>query len=171
MVANEDTVDAFVLVSGGALEDTRGFVNEAGEDGYLATGDFDGFTAFHDVPIAQVGETVRRHKTGRGPLRTDTLVGIVRIGQGVKRTGHRQDVLTAITLIDLEVGEMEAAKAALQDLEASGGIVGFGLVTGSADVIVELQGITKDEIVERITGLQKVPGIRRQRTTFIEGAA
>jgi hypothetical protein len=164
------TIDGYVFISNGSDEDTEGIVGKPPEGRWSgrAVGAFDGVVAIEARDMAELHARVRGIRNRRGPIRTDTLVAVrPRNPCPVKRTSLPDGWVMAFTLIDARAGQTTDV---LEAVRSKRGVTAAAIVTGSADVLVELMMPTFEDLLEAVEGLGSITGIRSQRTTFIEPA-
>lgn len=165
----QDEIDAYVLISHGSGGDTEDIGSGSGGGRWhgRGVGAFDAVVALTASGLPDLHEQVRGIKANRGPIRLDTLVAVRSTPMKVKRTlPLAPGEVMAFTLIDARAGQTRAVFDEIARPDR--GVAAACIVTGSADILVELHAPDLDGLVSQAEALGSIDGVRSTTTTFVQ---
>lgn len=165
-------IDAYVLVSNGSAGDTEGILRGEAPLGRWrahAVGAFDAVVALEADDTRDLHEQIRglRRALG-GAVRTETLVAVrPRQPCPVKRTSL-PDGEMAFTLLNVAPRQKQAV---LTKVNGSDGVRAAAIVTGTADLLVQVEADDFHSLLDAVEALGEIDDVQSTRTTFVEPIA
>ena len=162
-------IDAYVLISHGDYNDTEGIGSSAlGRWRGRAVGTFDAVIAIEDESLDGIrGQLGDIRRAAAGNIRTDTLFAVRPRPCQVKRTSLPDGWMMAFMLIDAAPHQTRNVLEDLRRMDPDH-VAAAAIVTGSADLLVELHAEDFDGLLDHAELVGEIDGIRSTRTTFVQ---